>query len=94
MNQFTRLLRQGAKEVRDYCSTEAQIKLIDAKWLDTLAKRMEVASQLKNEAEVEMAIEAIAHSIIDCEPISATFAPSFGSALDALQRQKKKRKKV
>lgn len=88
MSTYTTLLLQGASEVREYKSTPAA-KSFAAVWLDRLADDMEKASALSDQSTIERAIDGIANRIIDSGPIDAF--PSFGKALDALQRSRKKK---
>jgi hypothetical protein len=52
--------------------------------------RMEAASFLEDDAEIEDAIDALAYSMVDSGPLTMQFAPSFDQALDALQRRRKR----
>jgi hypothetical protein len=92
MNQYTQLLSQGAKEMREYCRAKELAGSADKKWLDGLANRMEAASRLEDRVEVEKAIGAIAHSMTDSGPFASEAVPSFGAVLDALQRKRKREK--
>jgi hypothetical protein len=53
---------------------------------------MREAAQLGDNLTAEGAINGIARCIIDEFPITARFAPSFGVALDAVQRAERKRR--
>ena len=90
MNQFTYLLRKGADEIRDYCRTSPDAQSFDVEWLQSLPQRMEAASSLEREADVEREIDALAYSITDSGPMTEKFAPSFTQALEALQRLRKR----
>jgi hypothetical protein len=91
MSQFSALLEKGAGELRDYCQTSPEAKEFGVEWLQALAQRMEFASSLKSDAEVEREIAAIAYALCDSGPSSDDCAPSFMKALDALQRLRKRR---
>jgi len=90
MSQFTHLLRKGADEVRDYCRTSPDAQTFGSEWLQSLAQRMEAASSLEREADIEREMDALAYSIIDSGPLTGQFAPSFAQARDALQRLRKR----
>jgi len=90
MSQFTQLLRQSADEVREYRRTTPDAQTFGEACLETLARRLEFASSLDDETEVEREIDAIAYSIADSGPLNSGFAPSFHQALDALQRKRKR----
>jgi hypothetical protein len=90
MNQFSHLLRKAADEVREYCRTSRDAPSFGVEWLQSLALRMEAASAVEDEAEVQREIDALAYSITDSGPLTDQFAPSFTHALDALQRLRKK----
>jgi hypothetical protein len=94
MNQFTNLLQKGAVEAREYSLTSPDAEKFGVEWLQSLAKRMESASQLDSQEQVERAIDALAYSICDSGPVGSQFAPSFTQALDALQRLRKRGAKV
>jgi hypothetical protein len=91
MNQFRDLLKQGAAEVRRYSKTSQNAAGVGLDWLEGIAGRMEDAARLENEGELELAIDTIAHLIIDGGPITEEFAPSFDQVLDAVQRKRKRR---
>jgi len=93
MTEFSALLRQSAEEVRTYCARFSEARQFDVDWLLSLARRMEVASALESDAEVEREIEALAYSITDSAPLATQFVPSFHQALDALQRRRKRDKR-
>ncbi len=93
MNQFSNLLQKAAAEVRNYCATSPNARNVGADWLLSLAQGMEDASVLRNDTDVERAIDALAYAIIDCGPLGEPFAPSFGQALDALERRRKRDKR-
>jgi hypothetical protein len=88
MNQFTQLLRQSANEVRDYQHTSADAHLFDVSWLDSLARRLEFASTLEDEAALELEVTAIFHSVTDSGPTDCS--PSLDKIADALQRRRKR----
>ena len=90
MNQFTNLLLKGAGEAHDYSRTSSDAQTFGVEWLQTLAQRMEAASHLEGQADVERAIDALAYSITDSGPVTERFAPSFRQALDTLQRLRKR----
>jgi hypothetical protein len=90
MNLFTTLLRNGANETRDYCRTSPDAPKFGADWLESAAQRMEMASELDSQEQVERAIDALAYSICDSGPGTAQLSPSFSQALDALQRLRKR----
>lgn len=90
MNQFTNLLLRAAEEAREFCRTSPNAQTFGVAWLHSLAQRMEEASQLDSQKQVEHAIDALAHSICDSGPLTDQFAPSFTQALDALQRLRKR----
>jgi hypothetical protein len=50
----------------------------------------EAASVRENDAEIVEAIDALAYSMVDSGPLTTEFAPSFGRALDAVQRRRKR----
>lgn len=91
MSQFCHLLRIGANEVRDYCRTLPDTQSLSVEWLQALAQRMEDASLLEREADIEREIDALAYSMIDSGSLTGDFAPSFAQVLDALQRLRKRR---
>jgi hypothetical protein len=91
MNRFSELLGRASEEVREYCRTSPDAAGYGIEWLQSLAQRMEAASSLDSDAAIEREIDGLAHSIIDSGPLTADFAPSFGDALDALQRLRKRR---
>ncbi len=93
MNQLGDLLAKAAAEVRNYCATSPNARNIGMDWLLSLAQGMEDASVLRNDADVGRAIDALAYAIIDCGPLAEPFAPSFGQALDALERRRKRDKR-
>jgi hypothetical protein len=86
MSTFSALLAKGAQELRNFRSSEAA-KAFDAAWLDSLEIRIETASTLTGES-VEQEISIIARLMIDSGPDWTAAAPSFGSAVDALQRRR------
>jgi hypothetical protein len=90
MSQFTQLLHKGAEEVRDFRRTAPDAQTFGDAWLESLARRMEFASSLEDEAVVEREVDAIGHSIVDSGPLTVGFAPSFHRVLDALQRRRKR----
>ncbi len=90
MSQFSNLLQQAAAEVREYCRTSPDAATFGIESLLWLARRMEVASALESDADVEREIDALAYLIVDSGPLTAPLAPSFTQALDALQRRRKR----
>ena len=90
MNQFATLLQKGANETRDYCRTSPDAQKFGVDWLKSLAQRMEAASGLDSQEQVERAIDALAYLICDSGSGTARIAPSFSQALDALQRLRKR----
>jgi len=90
MSQFTQLLRKGANEVRDYCRTSPDAQSFGVEWLLSLAQRMEAASFLESESDVEREVAALGYSIVDSGPLTEQFAPSFTQVRDALQRLQKR----
>lgn len=91
MSTYATLLRQGAAEVREYKNTPSA-KSFGAAWLDCLAEDMEKASALTDRQAIERAIDSLAYRIVDSGPIENSFCPSFGRALDSLQRSRKKKR--
>lgn len=94
MSQFTYLLHKGVDEIRDYCRTSPDAQAFGVEWLQSLAQRMESASALDREADIEREIDALAYAITDSGPLTGQFAPSFTQALDALQRLRKRGARV
>lgn len=92
MNSYVALLQHGAEEARAFAKTSPEAKAFSRDWLVRLAERMDAASCLSHDYEVERELEAIAYALIDSGPMNEHFSPSFGAALDALQRAKKHRK--
>jgi hypothetical protein len=72
------LLAAGAAEIRSRPDA--------ARW-ESLSARMESASRLSDEMELRSEIEAIGRAILDGAPLEEGFAPSFGRALEAVQRR-------
>ena len=68
MNQFDRLLARAATEVRHYSRTSPDAARVGIEWLEGLAQGMDEASLLDNPADVEKAIDVLAHAIIDGGP--------------------------
>lgn len=93
MNSYIALLQRGAEEAREFARSSPEAKAFSPDWLARLAKRMEAASHLSHDAAVERELEAIAYALTDSGPMSGHFSPSFGAALDALQRERKHRGK-
>lgn len=93
MNSYAVLLQRGAEEAREFARSSPEAKAFSPDWLARLAERMEAASCLANDNEVASELEAIAHALTDSGPMSDDFSPSFGAALDALQRARKHRGK-
>lgn len=91
MNSYIELLQRGAEEAREFARSSPEAKVFSPDWLARLADRMEAASCLSHDTEVERELEAIAHALTDGGPDH--FSPSFGAALDALQRARKHRGK-
>jgi len=91
MLPYQQLLRQSAKEVREFERSAPAATSFDTGWLEALAHRMEAASSLQDAAVLEREIKAIARAILDSGPIDGTVAPSLDRVLDALQRAKKKK---
>ena len=88
MSPYSTLLLKGAAEVREYkCTPNA--KSFGVEWLDRLANDMEKASALSDPQVIERAIDSIAYRLLDSGPAGAF--PSFGKALDALQRSRKQK---
>jgi hypothetical protein len=88
MSQFSTLLQQAAAEVREYCRTSPDAATFGIESLLWLARRMEVASALESDADVEREIDALAYLIVDSGPLTVSLAPSFTRALNALQRRR------
>ena len=88
MSTYAALLLQGAEEVREYKKTQSAKSFGEA-WFDRIADDMEKASTLSNLHEIEQAIDTLAHRLTDSGPMEVS--PSFGKALDALQRSRKKK---
>jgi hypothetical protein len=93
VNAFTGLLQKAATEVRHYCATSRKVREFDSAPLLSLASDMEAASALQSDADVEHAIDVLAQAIIDSGRLTEQFAPSFGRALDALQRRRKRERR-
>ena len=94
MNQYTQLLVNGAAEMRAYSQKSESRALHELAWLNRLAERLEAASKIQSQAEVEREMEGIFHSLNDSGPPADESAPSLVSILDALQRRAKKKGKV
>ncbi len=90
MSQFTQLLQKAAEEGRNFNRTAPDAQTFGDAWLESLARRMEFAGSLDDEAAVEREIDALGHSIVDSGPLTVGFAPSFHQAWDALQRRRKR----
>ena len=92
LNQFTELLQKAAAEVREYCATSAHAPKYGVDFLLTLAHDMEVAGAHDSDANVERALDGLAHAIIDCGPLG-DLAPSFWEAVGALDRRRKRQRR-
>ncbi|MFT5031140.1 MAG: hypothetical protein ACI9VS_003603 [Candidatus Binatia bacterium] len=90
MSQLTKLLKIGADEAREFSQSSPDAEFFGEAWIESLARRKEVASLLDNNASVEREIDSIFHSIVDCGPAGEGFAPSFLQAVDGLQRSRKR----
>ena len=92
MNQFSKLLTDGAREVLYYARSSVEAKKYDVDWLESLADAMTAASFLENESELADTIGGIHHAIVDSGPLTEEFAPSFHKVVDAMQRRRKRLK--
>lgn len=88
MSTYPTLLLQAAAEVREYKNTRSA-KSFGVEWLDRLADDMEKAGALADQEAIERAIDSLAYRLADSGPMEV--CPSFGKALDALQRSRKKK---
>jgi len=92
MGGYTELLAQAANEAREFERSAPPSSHHSTAWLELLAKRMEQAASIDSLERQELEMLAIARSLCDSGPTENSFAPSFHKALDALQKDRKKRR--
>ena len=93
MSPYSQLLRAGADEVAKYLRDHESAISSDRQSYERLSNEMRFAASVEDASAVENSIRAIAHTIVDCFPLTDDFAPSFGTALQALQNTDRRRHK-
>lgn len=89
MNPYSLMLEKAATEIHEY-RQHRPVKAFDDAWLEGLMIRMRRASAVSVKELAEREIDLISRMLTDSGPLPQEFAPTFGVALDALQRSRKR----
>ena len=89
MTQICDFLERASAELADW-KLSPEASPFETSWLDRLAQRLLAASRL-DPVSAESQARDIAHSFLDGGPDNEVAAPSFGSVVQLLQHQGRRR---
>ena len=90
MNSYSNILRPAKSEIEEFAARPSATHLDDA-WFATLIQRVDRIITAPGDSLAERDLDALGWMLADSGPVGEGFGPSINTALEAMQRARKKR---